>query len=466
MTRKHRIPVAALIIASGFMSGTACAQTPEAPADAAPKVAAGPETKSTVEAHTTAKPADDAKSGDTDKTGAASAPKVEAKLSPEEQAAKEARRKIDRMTMEKLRMETEMQIADLKLRAARLSEEDERARIETEAALRSAKTALANAKEDIARADRDRALAIANAKAALARQQESAAAAELETASKLAKQEADNALLKLTAAAAKVRLENEAARFADTQPAKLENPVQDGVLHISDRRILINGIISDATAAGVITKLNFFSLADGKAPIFIVMETVPGGNAMAAYQIMKAVESCAAPVHVVAKGTIGGSAAAILAAAPNSYTLQNSRIVFQQPASPSRAATLESQRDGLRVAESWYSRLHAAVAAKEGKTTAQFAAEIYKHNSSGDWLEFGDKAVARKWVNTLVDRIVEDSVTTLPPAVSPTIAPPPLRVTGEMRTDAAGRTYIELPPLAFGDMWMTYDPDRIYRSAN
>lgn len=461
MTRKHRIPVAALILASGFLSGTACAETPTAPAAAAPKAAAESETK-TVEssATTAAAPADT-------KPATASTTKPEAKLTPEELAAKETRRKIDRMTLEKLRMETEMQIADLKVRASRLTDEDERARIEAAAALRSAKTALANTKEDIVRADRDRALAIANAKAAIARQQESAAAAELETAAKLAKQESDNALLKLASAAAKVRLENEASRFADKQPAKLANPVQDGVLHISDRRILLNGLISDATAAGVITKLNFFSLADAKAPIFIVMETVPGGNAMAAYQVMKAIESCPAPVHVVVRGTVGGAAAAIAAAAPHSYTLQNSRVIFQQPASASRATTLASQADVLRVAESWYARLHAAVAAKEGKTTSEFASEIYKHNSTGDWMEFGDKAVERKWVNTLVDRIVEDSVNTLPPVAAPSsgLQPAPRRV-GEARTDTSGRAYLELPPLAHGDLWMMYDPQHIYRSAN
>lgn len=395
------------------------------------------------------------------------APKAEPqKVSPEDAAKAESRRVIERMTLEKLRLDTEMQIAQLRERASRLADEDERAKVESEAALRAAKLALANAKEDLPRADRDRAIALESLKASLARAKDLAAAAELETDTKLARQESENELLRLAGIAAKNRRENEASKIADVVAPVRPNPVVGDTLYISSRRIVINGPITDATCSGVISKLNFFGIADPKAPVFLVMETVPGGSAMASYQILKAIESSVAPVHIVVKGTVGGSASAIAASGKYSYTLPNSRIVFQQPASPSRATTLGSQRDGLRVAESWYARLHAAVAAKEGLTPDQFATETYKHSGVGEWLEFGDKAVGRKWVTTLVERMVEESVDTLIPVPAPSTMAGLSRGSVEAREDAAGHVWFSLPPLAYGDQWMMYDPEHRYRSAN
>lgn len=454
MSLPRHLPLSVLL-AAGLFGFTACAENTadpkasEAPVAASESAAAG----------SSAEPV-------TEKSAADAKPSEPKKLSAEEQAKADARREINRLSLEKVRLDTEMQIAALRERAARAADEDERAGVESAAALRAAKVALENAKEDAARADRDRAIAVAALKASLARRKEAVEAGELEAAAKLAKQESDNELLKLSAVAARIRRENEAAKVTAVKVTYAANPVVDGTLHISDRRIFINGLISDGTAAGVITKLNFFSLADPNAPVFIVMETVPGGNAMAAYQIMKAVESCTAPVHVVVKSTVGGAASAIVGAAPFSYTLPNSRVVFQQPATPARGATLGAQRDVIRVAETWYDILHKPVAAKAGLSTVEFAAEIYKHSGVGEWMEFGDKAVARKWVNTLVERIVEDSVDTLPPAPGPSTMASLSRGSAEVRTDAAGNTYFALPPLAAGDQWMVYDPQHLYRSSH
>lgn len=449
MILPRHLPLTALL-AAGLLGFTACADNAaDTKAPDAPVVASDSPAEPVAE-----------------KTATDANPSGAKKLSPEEQAKADARREINRMSLEKVRLDTEMQIAALRERAARSAEEDERAAVEAAASLRAAKIALENAKADVDRADRDRTIAIAALKASLARRKESAEAGELESAAKLAKQEADNELLKLSAVAAHNRRESEASKVTDAKVSYVANPVIDGTLHISDRRIFINGLITDGTAAGVITKLNFFSLADPKAPVFVVMETVPGGNAMASYQIMKAIESCPAPVHVVVKSTVGGSASAIVAAAPFSYTLPNSRIVFQQPATPSRATTLGSQRDGIRVAETWYDIIHKPVATKAGMSTAEFAAETYKHSGVGDWLEFGDKAVDRKWVNTLVERIVEDSVDTLPAAPAPSTPASLSRGSAEVRADAAGNTYFALPPIAAGDQWMVYDPQHLYRSSN
>jgi len=447
MTPLPRTPLAALL-AAGLLGFTACAETDSPPADVQ---SASPDTATA--AATPPKPADD-------KPAAKPAP------SPEDKAAADTRRRVDRLALEKLRLDTEMQIATLKERESRLDDEDERARVEAETALRAAKTALANAKEDAVRTDRDREIAVAALKAALARRKATVGAEEQELDAKLARQTADNEVLRLAAVAARNKRENDAARVVDATAGRPADPLKDGVLRISDRRIVIDGLITDATAAGVIAKLNFFGVADPAAPVFVVMETVPGGSAMACYQIMKAIESSSAPVHVVAKGTVGGGAAALVAAAKYSYTLPNSRLVFQQAASPLRGTTLGSQQDSLRVAESWYARIHAAVAAKEGLEPAAFAAETYRHSAVGDWLEFGDKAVARKWVNTLVERIADESVTTLPAVVAPSTMASISRGGVAAAEDAAGRIYFALPPLSYGDQWMIFDPEHRYRPAN
>ena len=136
----------------------------------------------------------------------------------------------------------------------------------------------------------------------------------------------------------------------------------------------------------------------------------------------------------------------------------------QQPLVTPRPGNATLQRDSLGVAESWYARLNGPVAVKLGLTPAALTKLMYDHNSTGDWLEFGDRAVALKWVGTLVDSIADESVDRLAELTPPKPLFVILGSEARSRPDKDGRAYFELPPLAPGDLWMIHDPAGIYRA--
>lgn len=457
-----RIPLVALI-AAGLLCGCsahaqAVADTPAA-ADK-PTVATKPAEASTDNTSPkAAPPAADAPKAEGDKPAAPP-------LSPEEQAKAETRKKIDRMTLEKLRIDTTLELAALEARRSRDAEIAERSRIEAQNALENARLAGETAALDEAKAENERAIAIANAKALIEQTKLSNRARVIETETKLAKAELDLALTKEGALAAKRKRESEAEKIINIRRAYPENPFVNGVLRISDRRIDFNGPVTDASAAALIDRLHFYNKRDTKAPVFIIIDNSPGGSVLAGYQVLKAMQSSQAPVHVLVKSSVASMAAVITTLAPHSYCYENSVILHHQ-ASAGMRGNLTDMADALRQSRELYRRINGPVADKMGISLDDLVKRMYDNNAKGDWAVFGTEARQLHWVDHIVTAVVDESVDALADD------PGPASMTALMgghhglvqRTDKDGRNYFELPPLAPGDSWMISGGGDLYRPA-
>ena len=81
----------------------------------------------------------------------------------------------------------------------------------------------------------------------------------------------------------------------------VRDPFVDGTLYVTDRRIPLNGPIVYGTAEYVTERIHYFNNQSRELPIFIVIDSSPGGSVMQGYRIVKAIESSPAPVYVVVK---------------------------------------------------------------------------------------------------------------------------------------------------------------------
>lgn len=251
--------------------------------------------------------------------------------------------------------------------------------------------------------------------------------------------------------------------FADADPVFLEKPLrEDGMLVISDRRIPLNGMIVGSTADFVTSRIDFWNNRDRKLPIFIVIDDCPGGSVMAGYRILKAMEASDAPVHVVVKSFAASMAACITTLAEESYAYPNAVILHHQISSQIAFARLNltQQKEFFQESNRWWERLAAPVAKKMGFTTDEFIEKMYARSTSGDWSEFADKAKELKWVNHIVEGIVESSVTMNPDA-GEKAAEKKVALTEEIDED--GKVFTYLPRLNPKDVYFLYNPDGYYR---
>jgi ATP-dependent Clp protease protease subunit len=251
--------------------------------------------------------------------------------------------------------------------------------------------------------------------------------------------------------------------FADSDPVFLENPLrEDGMLVISDRRIPLNGMIVGATADFVTSRIDFWNNRDRKLPIFIVIDDCPGGSVMAGYRILKAMEASDAPIHVVVKSFAASMAACITTLAEESYAYPNAVILHHQISSQIAFARLNltQQKEFFQESNRWWERLAAPVAKKMGITTDEFIEKMYARSTSGDWSEFADKAKELKWVNHIVEGILESSVTMNPDA-GEKAAEKKTALTEEIDED--GKVFTYLPRLNPKDVYFLYNPDGYYR---
>lgn len=250
--------------------------------------------------------------------------------------------------------------------------------------------------------------------------------------------------------------------YADADPVYLKNPLrEDGVLVVSDRRIPLNGMIVGATADYVTSRIDFWNNRDRELPIFIVIDDCPGGSVMAGYRILKAMDASDAPIHVVVKSFAASMAACITTLAEESYAYPNALILHHQISSQIAFARLNltQQKEFFQESERWWDRLAAPVAKKMGLTTDQFIEKMYARSTSGDWSEFGDEAKELKWVNHIVDGIVESSITQNPDAAKD--APKKEALVEEVDQD--GKVFSYLPRLNPKDVYFLYNPDGYYR---
>ncbi len=264
--------------------------------------------------------------------------------------------------------------------------------------------------------------------------------------------------------------QTERRNYADKQPVYLKNPLlSGGTLVISDRRIPLNGPITLRTANYIDSRINYYNNASTKHPIFIVIDTSPGGSVMAGFKILKAMESSAAPVYVVVKSYAASMAATIATLAQKSFAYPNAIILHHQLRGMS-FGNLTMQKERVKEIEEWWRRLAGPVAKKMGLSREGFVKAMYKNASTGDWQEFGDAARKLRWVDHVVERIQETALVKNPDGLRHS---PRIPISGkehrmvsgliDPKKDMEGQWYQPLPRLNPIDMYYLYNPDRYYR---
>ena len=238
------------------------------------------------------------------------------------------------------------------------------------------------------------------------------------------------------------------------------DPFQDGTLYITDRRIPLNGAIRAGTANFVANRIQYFNNQSEAKPIFIVIDSSPGGSVMEGYRILKAMESSRAPIHVVVKSFAASMAACITTLADHSYAYPNAIILHHQMSS-GNSGNMTQQRENLENALEWQRRLAEPIAKKMGVSLDRFVELMYENTTSGDWEEFADRAVELRWVNNVVQEVRETGLRDQPGNSGPSL-PSFFEAT---KTDENGRMYLELPPLQPFDHYFMYNPNNFYRIA-
>ena len=280
---------------------------------------------------------------------------------------------------------------------------------------------------------------------------------------KSAQTEAALEITRLQTDITRIETSDKRSKFADAKPVFLKNPLrEDGTVVISDRRIALNGLITAGTADYVTSRIQYWNNKDRELPIFIVIDSSPGGSVMAGYRILKAMESSNAPVHVVVKSFAASMAAAITTLAKESYAYPNAVILHHQISSMMMGQlNLTQQREFHEESERWWARLGTPVANKMGITTDELIKQMYKHSSNGDWSEFGEQAKELKWVNHIVNGIDETSFTKDPDVADSGKPNAPGALSEEV--DANGKPFAWLPHLNPMDVYFVYNPDGYYR---
>lgn len=252
--------------------------------------------------------------------------------------------------------------------------------------------------------------------------------------------------------------------YANAQPVYLDNPLKDdGTLVISDRRIAMNGPVTYNTAEHITTRINYFNNKDSQKPIFIVIDTSPGGSVMAGYRILKAMEGSTAPVYVVVKSFAASMAASICTLAEKSYAYPNAVILHHQISSTYflTRLNLTEQKESYEESQQWWKRLASPIAQKMGISNEEFIKRMYAKTSSGDWTEFGTEAQKLKWVDHIVERIHETSLLKNPDAQK---AAPTTSYHGLTEgTDEKGKPCMYLPRLTPKDCYFLYNKDGYYK---
>ena len=392
-------------------------------------------------------------------------------ISPEQKAAmKEA----DRMRSEKARIDAEVALAEAKRTEELAPLNAETAKLSAERALRLAKASAEAAALEDERAKLERQAALEAARSTARLSERNNKIRELEAEAKQLQLEAANTISRLSNELARFQKEDEARKVATkAKPKYLKEPLVDGTLVISDRRIAFNGAVTEGLADYVSQRINFYNNQSSEFPIFIVVDNSPGGSVAAGYQIQKAMAASKAPVYVVVKGFAASMTAVIATLAERSYCYPNTIILHHQVSNSARG-NMTVLKEQVEFTNRWFERLGTPVAKKMGLTLPEFVKQMYANDSTGDWQAFGDKAKELKWVDHVIERIEETAVLDLLPVpVAPTAMPSPLpqpptrtEVSGVVsRVDDKGRPYFELPALANPfDAWWLYDPQGLYRA--
>ncbi len=269
--------------------------------------------------------------------------------------------------------------------------------------------------------------------------------------------------VQLEAEIEKLEIEKKHRSYVSAAPVYLENPVtKEGTLIISDRRIALNGVIRSGTAGYVTSRINYYNNKNEKLPIFIVIDSSPGGSVMEGYRILKSMEGSVAPVYVLVKSLAASMAATITALAEKSFAYPNALFLHHQM---SRSITfmslnLTEQKELHENSQRWWKRLAKPVADKMGVSLDEFVKQMYENSSRGDWSEFGTEAKKLKWVDQIVERVSETSLLKDPDSEES-------KYTSELsvlqeEVNEQGKPVMYLPRLSPMDHYYLYNPDRYY----
>ena len=259
------------------------------------------------------------------------------------------------------------------------------------------------------------------------------------------------------------------ATYADGGPVYLDEPLQkDGSLVISDRRIELNGVISDWKANYVTDRIQYFNNKDNTKPIFIVISSSPGGSVLAGWCILKAMEHSQAPVHVVVKSFAASMAAFITTLAAKSYAYPNAIVLHHQMSMyMSGGYNVREQGEIAEDIKKYWARLGGRLAKKMGISLTNLDKKLYEKSVGGDWSEFADDAKKLKWVDNIITGIQESDVREMPDAADYTwlkhiqeyygLESPATNVTN------GDNAVVYLPPLGPKDFYYLYNPDNRYQ---
>jgi ATP-dependent Clp protease protease subunit len=284
---------------------------------------------------------------------------------------------------------------------------------------------------------------------------------------KIAQTESSIEIGKLQGELSEIETKEKREAYADMPPVYLKTPLRDdNVLVVSDRRIPLNGVITSDTADFITERIQYWNNKNRELPIFIVIDSSPGGSVMAGYRILKSMESSDAPVHVVVKSFAASMAAAITTLAKESYAYPNAVILHHQISIMAFGQlNLTQQKEMHEESIRWWDRFGTPIANKMGITPDELIKRMYARSSSGDWTEFATEAKKLKWVNHVVEGIDETSVIKNPDAVkssAPVVSP--MRPTALVEeVDAEGKVFSWLPRLQPKDVYFLYNPDGYYR---
>lgn len=405
----------------------------------------------------------------------AEAPKVED--SPEAKARKAVKEEIEKMKLERDRLEAQMALDATKQASELAALKREKEKIETERSVAAAKLAAQFAAgEDEAKKIRAQ-LDLESAR--LAPKMEEMKLKERELAFQKAQMDAETAraqaeITKLNLALAKHKSSDDFEAYALKEPVYTKTPFENGVLTISDRRIAFNGVVTNELADHVTERIAFWNNKSTEFPIFIVIDNSPGGSVQAGYRILKAMEGSQAPVHVVVKSFAASMAATVCTMAKVSYAYPNASILHHQMSSGTRGNMVQ-MKEQYKSAEEWFDRLATPLAKKMGWSKEEFVKKMYENNSDGDWDVFADQAVKLKWVDHIAQDIRETAILRNPDLKAAPEAPrilPPRGAAGATGTvptfmqwqqDEQGKLFMELPPLAPFDHYFLYNPRGEYR---
>lgn len=373
--------------------------------------------------------------------------------------------------LEAKRKEQEALAVENKLQAERLTQETnamraEITRLKTERDLLAERQAYEAAKRQLAH--KDELTKLTEEKERLMQESDLSKARAEKLANDLKSMQTESSLeiTKLQNEIARIETEDKRDSYADSKPQYLKNPLrEDGTLIISDRRIPLNGPITTNTADYVTSRIQYWNNKNRELPIFIVIDSSPGGSVMAGYRILKAMESSDAPVHVVVKSFAASMAAGITTLAKESYAYPNAVILHHQISSVVMGQlNLTQQKEFHKESERWWARLGTPIAQKMGITADEMVKQMYSHNSNGDWSEFAEDAQKLKWVNHIVKGIEETSVTKDPDAASATSVASPARPNAfTEEIDSNGKPFTWLPRLDPLDVYFIHNPDGYYR---